>query len=116
MAKQEPILSLGPFTGRIYIVTRYRLLDSGIMESLTKYDVTDQFMNIYAEATAKFDYTPRPPVQETPPATYDREAHSWNPRCPHGDDCSGCDALGYCTREEADRRAAGEGTGREARG
>lgn len=33
---------------------------------------------------------------------YDRENRQWIPQCPYGDVCSGCDALGYCTRAEED--------------
>lgn len=33
-------------------------------------------------------------------AAYDFERHEWNPQCPHGDICTGCDARGYCTRME----------------
>lgn len=32
---------------------------------------------------------------------YDRDRHAWVPQCPHGDVCTGCDARGYCTREES---------------
>jgi hypothetical protein len=31
---------------------------------------------------------------------YDHEMHQWVGQCPHGDVCTGCDARGYCTREE----------------
>lgn len=36
----------------------------------------------------------------SPDAAYDFERHEWNPQCPHGDICTGCDARGYCTRME----------------
>lgn len=36
-------------------------------------------------------------------SVYDRRTRQWVGRCPHGDDCTGCDARGYCTREEDDR-------------
>lgn len=29
---------------------------------------------------------------------YDRACDTWEPQCPHGDICSGCDAAGYCER------------------
>lgn len=31
-------------------------------------------------------------------AVYDPASHTWTPACPYGDDCSGCDTLGRCTR------------------
>lgn len=31
-------------------------------------------------------------------AVYDPEINTWTPACPYGDDCSGCDDLGRCTR------------------
>ncbi len=33
-------------------------------------------------------------------SVYDFEKRAWVGQCPHGDVCSGCDALGYCTRAE----------------
>jgi hypothetical protein len=54
-----PKLVLGPLTGRIYIATRYKVRENGVIESQEKFDVTDDFLNLYAEATAKFDYTPK---------------------------------------------------------
>lgn len=29
---------------------------------------------------------------------YDHRARRWWPQCPHGDECSGCDAIGRCTK------------------
>lgn len=51
---------LGGLTGRIYVATRYRVVDeaSGTWEALEKHDVTDQFMAVKAEAEEKFTYTP----------------------------------------------------------
>lgn len=45
MAEQPPILNVGPVSGRVYIVTRYRVLDAerGRYEALEKFDVTKQF-------------------------------------------------------------------------
>lgn len=40
------------------------------------------------------------PVPSPAPHGYDYLAHKWTGRCPYGDVCSGCDALGYCTRAE----------------
>jgi hypothetical protein len=59
--KHPPKLVLGPLTGRIYIATRYTVRDNGVIEAREKYDVTDDFMNVYADAVARFDYTPRSP-------------------------------------------------------
>ena len=56
---QPPKLLLGPLTGRIYIATRYTAKPGGIIEAHEKYDVTDDFLNLHADATAKFDYTPK---------------------------------------------------------
>lgn len=39
-------------------------------------------------------------LPDTPAPRYDRGNHKWIGQCPHGDVCSGCDARGYCTREE----------------
>jgi hypothetical protein len=49
--KQPPILNVGPLSGKVYIVTRYRVLDAekGHYEALEKYDVTEEFEAI-AEA------------------------------------------------------------------
>jgi hypothetical protein len=55
-----PRLMLGPMTGRIYVATRYKVIDAerGLWEAQKKYDVTDQFMAVKEEAEAKFTYTP----------------------------------------------------------
>jgi hypothetical protein len=52
--KQPPILNVGPLSGKVYIVTRYRVLDGekGQYEAQEKYDVTEQFEQI-AAARAK---------------------------------------------------------------
>jgi hypothetical protein len=52
---------LGPLTGRIYVVTRYKLIDAetGTFEALEKYDVTSDFMAVKEEAERLFTYTPR---------------------------------------------------------
>jgi hypothetical protein len=48
--KQTPILNVGPLSGKVYIVTRYRVLDAekGHYEALEKFDVTEQFDAIAA--------------------------------------------------------------------
>lgn len=33
-------------------------------------------------------------------STYNMELHRWEPQCPYGVMCSGCDAAGLCTRME----------------
>ena len=55
--KCPPRLVLGPLTGRIYIATRYREKDGGIIETQEKFDVTNDFLALYEEATSKFTYT-----------------------------------------------------------
>lgn len=57
--KHPPRLVLGPLTGRIYIATRYTEREGGIIESSEKYDVTNEFLSLYEEATSKFTYTDR---------------------------------------------------------
>ena len=37
----EPILTYSEITGRVYIVTKYRRLDGGIIDAREKFDVTD---------------------------------------------------------------------------
>lgn len=44
-------------------------------------------------------------VREQPPPRYDLERDEWSGQCPYGDDCTGCDAQGYC---EKGRAEAGE--------
>jgi hypothetical protein len=41
--KQPPRLLRSGLTGRVYVVTRYKVLDRGRIEALTKYDVTEDF-------------------------------------------------------------------------
>ena len=43
--KQPPLLLRSGLTGRVWIVTRYKVLDAerGRIEAITKHDVTDQF-------------------------------------------------------------------------
>jgi hypothetical protein len=55
--KRPPRLVLGPLTGRIYIATRYRERDNGVIETQEKFDVTNDFLALYEEATSKFTYT-----------------------------------------------------------
>ena len=59
--KHPPRLMLGPLTGRIYVATRYRLIDAekGTWEALEKYDVTSDFMAVKEEAERLFTYTPK---------------------------------------------------------
>jgi len=40
------------------------------------------------------------PTRPDATAAYDFERHQWRGQCPYGDDCSGCDPRGYCTRME----------------
>jgi hypothetical protein len=53
-AKQPPLLLRGGLSGRVYVVTRYKVLDPerGRIEAITKYDVTDQFNALVAEGAA----------------------------------------------------------------
>jgi hypothetical protein len=52
--KQQPQLLQSGLTGRVYVVTRYKVLDAekGRIEAITKYDVTDQFNALVAERDA----------------------------------------------------------------
>jgi hypothetical protein len=56
--KNPPLLTIGPLTGRIYIVTRYTDKGNGVIDAHEKFDVTGQFMEVKAIAEAKFDYKP----------------------------------------------------------
>ncbi|HWD42496.1 MAG TPA: hypothetical protein VHM23_02025 [Actinomycetota bacterium] len=49
---QQPLLLRGGLTGRVYVVTRYKVLDAerGRIEAITKYDVTDQFNALVASS------------------------------------------------------------------
>jgi hypothetical protein len=49
----KPLLLRSGLTGRIYILTRYKVLDAekGRIEAITKHDVTDQFNALAAEIT-----------------------------------------------------------------
>jgi hypothetical protein len=38
-----PLLTEGPLSGAVFVVTVGKVLDGGMVESTTKYDVTDQF-------------------------------------------------------------------------
>lgn len=44
-----PLLLRSPLTGRIYVVTRYKRDDVGLLTAITKFDVTEQFQRIEAE-------------------------------------------------------------------
>lgn len=59
--KHPPRLMLFPFTGRIYVVTRYKLInaETGTFRALEKYDVTSDFMAVKEEAERLFTYTPK---------------------------------------------------------
>ena len=46
---QKPRLFQGGLTGRIYVTTRYRELDTGVIVSDEKFDVTADFKRIEAE-------------------------------------------------------------------
>jgi hypothetical protein len=58
--RQPPRLMLSPLTGRIYVATRYKVIDDerGLWRAVEKHDVTAQFMAVKEEAETKFDYTP----------------------------------------------------------
>ena len=62
---QTPQLLRSGLTGRVWIVTRYKVLDAekGRIEAFTKYDVTEQFDALCAEMIAKvLDQPPEPPA------------------------------------------------------
>jgi hypothetical protein len=44
-----PLLTRGPLSGRIYVVTHGKVLEGGIVESSVKYDVTEQYESLKAE-------------------------------------------------------------------
>ena len=44
----EPILTYSEITGRVYIVTKYKRLDGGVIDAREKFDVTE-----WAESYAK---------------------------------------------------------------
>jgi hypothetical protein len=52
---QEPLLLRSGLTGRVYVVTRYKVLDAekGRIEAITKHDVTEQFDKLVAEQEAQ---------------------------------------------------------------
>jgi hypothetical protein len=52
---QQPLLLRSGLTGRIYVVTRYKVLDAekGRIEAITKHDVTEQVDALVAEAIAE---------------------------------------------------------------
>jgi hypothetical protein len=56
----RPRLTIGPLTGRIYVVTKYRVLEGGVIDAQTKYDVTSDFMAVKEIAERDFDYVERP--------------------------------------------------------
>lgn len=64
MAKQPPLLRLGPLSNRVYLITRYRTLEGGVIEALgAKVDVTDQVGRVLEELDARgLELTP---VQRT---------------------------------------------------
>lgn len=47
--KQTPRLMRGGLSGRVYVVTKYKDLGNGSVESLEKYDVTDEFTALAVE-------------------------------------------------------------------
>jgi hypothetical protein len=55
--KQPPLLLRGGLSGRIYVVTRYKVLDAekGRIEAITKHDVTDQYEALLRERYGRRD-------------------------------------------------------------
>lgn len=51
--KQPPMLVEGGLSNRVYVVTRYKTHDDGLIEALEKYDVTDEFDALAAERSTK---------------------------------------------------------------
>lgn len=49
MAKQQPRLMRGGLSGRVFVVTRYKDLGDGLIESLEKFDVTEDFSQVCYE-------------------------------------------------------------------
>lgn len=44
--KQQPRLMRGGLSGRVFVVTRYKDLGAGLIESLEKFDVTEDFEHL----------------------------------------------------------------------
>lgn len=59
MAKQTPMLMRSALTGRVYVVTRYKILGENdgyrSYEALEKFDITDQFEQMVSEDAADVD-------------------------------------------------------------
>lgn len=45
---QPPLLLKSDLTGAVYVVTKYKRLDSGVVEAIEKHDVTAQFNDLAA--------------------------------------------------------------------
>lgn len=48
--KQKPLLMRGGLSGAVFVVTRYKRHDDGLVEALEKFDVTDQFEALCEQA------------------------------------------------------------------
>ena len=62
-------------------------------------------MDLRMEDQVTLDYCPRCRVVFVDDCAcvaplYDHHGHKWIGQCPYGDVCTGCDARGFCTREE----------------
>jgi hypothetical protein len=53
MAAQRPLLRLGPLSGRVYLVTRYRELGGGAIDAIKKVDVTNEVGALLEELDAR---------------------------------------------------------------
>lgn len=45
--RYQPLLTRGGLSGRIYVVTKWRDLGNGAIEAVEKFDVTDQYDDLY---------------------------------------------------------------------
>ena len=54
-ARKPPVLLRSPLTGRVYIVTSYTERADGMFVARTKYDVTEMFEALAAEAVCPDD-------------------------------------------------------------
>lgn len=53
--KHPPKLVRSPLTGRVYIVTRYKVLDGEKIQAQEKFDVTDEFVALHLAFFAEQD-------------------------------------------------------------
>jgi hypothetical protein len=55
MKFDPPLLTTGPLSGKVYVVTHGKHLDGGVVQASVKYDVTDQFEALAASRERQAD-------------------------------------------------------------